>query len=230
MLTAILLSLSLGVVTGFVLMVILPVLSGGLVSKYYFRLAVTALRTGLLVFRSSGPELKSVRYNDKTGAYKTAWKGDRAEYEDPENMMRRLESKPFGIAIDYPDYRAIITPDVIDVAGILKTRKKEGELKTSDGKLKPLARLPKGIIPVNVSDARTTAFGSANARAPKIIREFRKKSQSMFNRRNIVTSLMYVILFLVGAFTPAMLARLTENVNTSGSGPTIPIDVVVGLL
>lgn len=218
-----------GLTGGFALMLV-----GGLfLPRAYFKLAMQTFGAGLLVVSSKGVSVRAATWNDE----KNGWQipGSSKTFEDPNDKMRRLFDKPFGIAVDKPDGGGVIVnPADADLIQTFKAQLAQGDLSETDStgtetwqKYIPVEKGRKWVRP---DWAWYGTQGSANARLPSVIEEFRRKSQSLFDSSRAVKYVIWLLMFGIGAGTPYALAQGSQSLPDD-AGPSIQImigDLLVG--
>jgi hypothetical protein len=213
-----------GLTGGFALMLV-----GGLfLPRQYFKLAMQTFGAGLLVVSSKGVSVRAATWNDE----KNGWQipSSSKTFEDPNDKMRRLFNKPFGIALDKPDGGGVIVnPADADLIQTFKSQLDQGDLE-ADGAWKKYLPIETGRKWVRPDWAWYGTQGSANARLPSVIEEYRRKSQSLFDSSRAVKYFIWLMMFGIGAGTPYALAQGSQSLPED-AGPSIQItimDVIVG--
>lgn len=213
-----------GMTGGFTLML----LAGLFMPRQYFKLAMQTFGAGLLVVSSKGVSIRAASWNDD----KNGWQipGSNKTFEDPNDKMRRLFNKPFGVAIDKPDGGGVIVnPADADLIQTFKSELAQGNLE-SDGIWQKYLPVKTGRRWVRPDWAWYGTQGSANAQLPSVIEEYRRKSQSLFDSSRAIKYMIWLMMFGIGAGTPYALAQGSQSLPDD-AGPSIPIminDILIG--
>lgn len=216
---------------------VLPIFAAALPWEYakrvispYHSIAMTLLGRGIMLQRSHGGlTLKKSKFDPRfeEGAEMVRIGREKKHFRDPNDYMTTFKGRPFGLA--HEDRSVIVNARVAYFGRVFRELCETGRFEHNE-QLNAFFSIPKGLHElVNIADIKAIVQQSAAPGAASREETHAEKSQSMFDSRNIIDTMTWLIALGAGYGLVFGASYLAESTGTSGGSTIIPIVVGVWL-
>ncbi len=201
--------------------------------RMYFGWTAQINGRSMLVFPENGrrPELKISRFDDSVGAEGVEIDGSEKHFRDPDGNMGLWHGRPFGIA--HASSNVVLTPKEMELGKVLADRRATNDLEVVDAGQREWVsgwvRMPDGPRLVNPLSGQDAVDGDADPGIGSRVKTFVELSQDLFNTRQTVQQIMFLVAAATGFGLVGLGAKVAEDMNTGGGGVNVPVGVIMDL-